>query len=295
MANLDALFNDNGLQAIIPYAVGAAAQGYKFLCQKLRDGVSFWIIVSSDSKMPFFSAVKEKVYFSLYSTSEQANFKCAELAMANYFTEPVMIDSIGWSTRLWKRYRDLGATYLQMDDAVWINMLDLTPAATYNGILNGQTPLRNDQLNPAIYCLLQAQSAGEDCSALSAYFWRTFKESRLYAPMRPIRSLNPGESLTINDCDYHYAALQNDCKALLCFTDADFLTIYAESLELSPEEYTVVVTPGYDEIRSFIHLHPDIQLLINIGAGNMILNETIISEFEMIELNQSATDVCVDS
>ena len=63
MANLEALFNDNGLQAIIPYAVGAAAQGYKFLCQKLRDGVSFWIIVSSDSKMPFFLQLKRKSIF----------------------------------------------------------------------------------------------------------------------------------------------------------------------------------------------------------------------------------------
>lgn len=76
MANLHALYNENGLQAIIPYAFGAIGRGYKFLCQKLRVGITFWIIVSSASKMPFVSAAEETVFFFLYTTLEQTNVKC---------------------------------------------------------------------------------------------------------------------------------------------------------------------------------------------------------------------------
>ena len=92
MANLKAIYDANGLQGIIPYALGMHGQGYQFLCQKLMEGEPFWVIAASDTGMPYVFAVNDQVMFGLFSTEQQASFKCDELARDNFMTTPVLIE-----------------------------------------------------------------------------------------------------------------------------------------------------------------------------------------------------------
>ena len=48
--------------------------------------------------------------------------------------------SPGWVDALWRRYRDLGATHVRLDDAVWVAIKDLASSATYEGIISFETP-----------------------------------------------------------------------------------------------------------------------------------------------------------
>lgn len=72
MANLTLLFNEHGLGGIIPYAFGMSGSEYQFLCDKLKAGEPFSIVVSKETGMPFFFVEEGKVYFSLYQTCRKA-------------------------------------------------------------------------------------------------------------------------------------------------------------------------------------------------------------------------------
>lgn len=290
MANLNAIFESNGLQGVIPYAFGMKGQGYNFLCQKILEGTPFWMITSHDTGMPYFFADENRVMFGLFSTQERASCKCDELARDNFITIPVFIESGGWTAQLIKRYRDLGVTHLVLDDSALVKIEDLVPSATYDGMLNLHTPLRNARLNSALYCFAQFSAAGIENNALVAYFWQIIKDSHLYAPRRPLRTLNPGESFTELNSDFHYVTLDDGLQAVLCFTDMEFLNIYADAAELMPEEYLVSATPGYSDWSKFLRDRPGMAMILNIGAGDFLFTEEIIRGYELALLKQRAQD-----
>ena len=152
MANLQSIFNESGLQGIIPYGFDLDGPGYRFLCDKLKEGISFYVVADPETGLPYYFADSNHVYFNLYSTEEMAAAKCDEIAMTKRYTIPALLETSGWVDALWRRYRDLGATHVRLDDAVWVAIKDLASSATYEGIISFETPLRN-QLD---YVLLQA-------------------------------------------------------------------------------------------------------------------------------------------
>jgi len=288
MADLTALYEEDGLQGIIPYAFNRGSKGYLFLCEKLKDGPAFWVIAADTTEMPYVFAEKEKTYFAVFSSQDRALRRCDELAKEKFFTKPVSLALGTQVSRLWKRYRDLGATHIRIDEAVWIDMTDLTPAATYDGFLHFKAPLRNARLNAALYMLEQRISAERCTDALQAYFWNLFKESHFYVPVRPTKKLSPGEALTPDNLSYHYTELADGSSALLAFTDGDFLDIYGKSQDLSREEYSAAVTAPMNELRQFMEDNA-VPVLINIGAGDFLFTAETFSEFERISLTQAAS------
>lgn len=290
MADLNALFEDCGLQGILPYAFGMTGQGYQYLCQKMKEGIPFWIVISESNQMPFVFAVEEKTYFALYSDEELAIRKCDELAMNKFYTKAIQLDPAGWSDQLWRRYRDLGATHMLFDDRVWIDIKDLAPTATYDGMLNSSTPLRNSQLNAALYCIEQYLLAGACQDSLKAYFWQVFKSCIFYVPVKPIRPLSSGEALTPDNAQTHIITLDNGQSAFLGFTDGDFLIIYAQANGLSPEEFTAAYTPSYQDIRDYMNQNPELGFLLNPEAGDYLFTWDIFEDFELASLNQAALE-----
>lgn len=290
MADLENLFKESGLQGILPYSFGMGGAGYQFLCQKMREGVPFWVITSNDNQMPFIFTKENKVYFALYSALEMAEERCGRLEMDQYDTLAVSIDPSDWAAALWKRYRDLGATHVCFDDSVWIDMRDLAPVATYEGVLSSGTPLRNPSLHAALYCAAQDMAAGRCSDALSAYFWDMFKRSSFYFPLRPTRQLRPGESLNEYNSEYHFAALEDGSPVILGFTDGEFLRIYAAANQLEKEEISAVIISEYPDMKRYLDEHPGLSLLLNSGAGNFLFSQDTIGALEVLSLNQSAAN-----
>lgn len=165
----------------------------------------------------------------------------------------------------------------------------MAPAATYNGILNQQTPLRNALLNPALYCFAQFSAAGIENDALAAYFWNVLKDSQLYAPKKPTRQLQVGETLTDENSDFHYMTLDDGTTAVLCFTDGGFVDIYAEAAGLSAEDCSVAATPTYKDWKGFLDANPGMAMVLNAGAGDFLFTQDDIKSLEMTALNQSAS------
>lgn len=290
MADLNSLFQDSGLEGILPYAFGMTGQGYQFLCEKMKEGVPFWIIVSDSNHMPFVFAEEEKTYFGLYSNEESAVQKCDELAINKFYTTAVMLETEGWTDRLWRRYRDLGATHMLFNDSVWVDIRDLAPVATYDGMLNSTTPLRNAQLNAALYCIEQYLLSGICPESLKAYFWEVFKSSIFYVPVKPIHALASGQALTRSNTQTHIVEFEDGQKSFLGFTDGEFLNIYAEANGLPPEEYTAAFTPTYQDLRDYMNQNPGVGFLLNPGAGDFLFTWDVFQDFELASLNQAALD-----
>lgn len=288
MANLNSIFKESGLQGIIPYGFDLDGPGYRFLCDKLKEGISFYILADSDTGLPYYFVDHQHVYFNIYSTEEAASLKCDEIAMSKHYAVPAYLETSGWADALWKRYRDLGATHVRLDDAVWAGMGDLAPAATYEGIISFKTPLRNPTLNSIMYCYRQDCMAENCTNAMAALFWETFKKSTFYAPLRPTRKLCPGESLNASNSDFHYTELDDGRKAFLLFTDNEFKLIYGTAAKLQPEEYKVVNVFNYDEIQEFFADVPGLCAVINAGCGGLSITPESIEEYESIALNQAA-------
>jgi len=288
MANLDAIYEESGLQGVIPYGFGMDGQGYRFLCGKLKEGVSFYVIASPATTLPYFFADNEHIYFNLYTTEEMASSKCDSLAMDKRYTVPALLETEGWTSVLWRRYRDLGATHIRIDKAVWISISDLTTTATYEGIINYDTPLRNPTLNAIMYSYQQNYEAGACPDALTALYWETVKKSLFYAPLRPTRPIQPGETLNAGNSDFHYIELEDGSRAFLLFTDDDFKNIYAESYGLKPEEFKVVNLFNFNEIREFLASESGLCALVNHMAGNFVISTDLMDYYETISLNEAA-------
>lgn len=289
MANLQSIFKESGLQGIVPYGFDLDGPGYRFLCDKLREGISFYVVAEPETGLPYYFVDSNHVYFNLYSTEEAAAAKCDEIAMNKRYSVPALLETNGWADALWKRYRDLGATHVRLDDAVWTSMKDLAPIATYEGIISFETPLRNPTLNSIMYCYRQDVQAECCTDAMVALFWETFKRSTFYAPLRPTRTLHPGESLNAENSDFHYLTMNDGRKAFLLFTDDEFKMIYGAGTKLSSEEYKVVNVFNYDEIREFFADVPGLCAVVNAGCGGgFSLTPESIDEFESVALNQAA-------
>lgn len=288
MANMQSIFQESGLQGIIPYGFELDSPGYRFLCEKLKEGTAFYVIAEPETGLPYYFTDSKHIFFNLYSTEEMASVKCNEIAISKRYTVPARLDTCGWADSLWKRYRDLGATHIRLDDAVWLSLKDLAPVATYEGVLSPKTPLRNPTLNSIMYCHRQDVEA-ECCSdALTALFWNTLKNSYFYAPLHPTRTLLPGESLDHSNSDFHYVALQDGRSALLLFTDNEFKLIYGGNAQLRPEEYKVVSLLTYDELQRILMDRPGLCLIINAGCGGFSVTPEAIEELDLIALNQEA-------
>lgn len=288
MANLNIIYKESGLQGIIPYGFGMDGQGYRFLCDKLKEGETFYVIASPTTTMPYFFVDNEHVYFNIYTTEELASARCDASAMDKHYAVPAPMETKGWAPALWRRYRDLGATHIRIDDAVWISIKDLAPTATYEGIINLGTPLRNPTLNSIMYFYQQSYEAGTCTDAVTALYWETLKKSLFYAPIRPTRPLHPGEALNEQNSDFHIMELEDGRNAILLFTDDDFKIVYGETYEMKPEEYKVVNVFDYEDILKYMRDNENMCALINHMMGNFLISPEMIDEFESISLNNAA-------
>jgi len=289
MANLNAIYKEDGLQGVIPYAFGLEGPGYNFLCNKLKQGEKLYIVTAKANSMPFYFFNEEKIYFNLYDSESAAAAKGDELARNKFYTYPTEMNMGDYAPAIWKRYRDLGITHIRINDAVWVRVSDLAPICEYEGMLTPETPLRNPTLNAAIYTALQFMEADAATNELMAYMWETVKGSTFYAPIRATRPLRPGESLGPENSDFHFYVNEEGERALLIFTDDEAKLIYAQTEELRPEEIQVVYTPDWNDVMDYLRENPKIAVIINLHAGNMLLTEEIIEEYERNALNIAAS------
>lgn len=286
MADLQMLYDEEGLQGILPYAFGMSGPGYRFLCERMKEGIQVFVIGNS-RHLPFMDTQDEKVFVYLYSDPALAEGKLDELASRNYeiSIEPMDTTPV---PEVWKRYRDLGVTHLRIDDALWVAIKDLAPVATYDGYLNQNAPLRNAELNTALYCLYQELDADNPCDALLSYFWEVFMKSCFYLPVRPTRKLAPGEALTPENSDFHYIPLDDGTTAYAVFTDQDFLLSYGVSMGMKAEEFTAAFTPMYEDLMEFLNVDDDWSIVLNPLYGSFVLTKEWCENASMVALNNAA-------
>ena len=293
MANFKAIYEESGLLGIIPYAFNMTGQGYNFLCDKLKNGEAFWIIYSEENNVPFISVddVTNYVYFNLFSSSEQAEKLTLQLAANDFHTKVIKIDAAATdsATNLWLQYRDLGITHLKFDDAIWVNIDDLAPKATYDGMLNPKLPIRNAQLNAALYYMLQFIDANIQFNESVAYFWRCFQNSHLYVPIYPRVALKQGETLKNDNIEYHHVTDSNGRTSILAFTDNHFLNAYVQQENLKSEYYTAAYTPDFVHLKTFLEENKEISITLNHYYGDLLLTLELLNEMESITLNQAAS------
>lgn len=289
MANLNLIYEESGLQGILPYAFGMAGSGYEFLCSKLMEGEQFFVIVSNSTGFPFFFADAGKTFFCLYSSEDMAEAKCDTLARDRYKTEYAPLNSADWTDRLWPRYRDLGITHICMDDSIWVRIADLAPAAQYDGFLSPAVPLRNARLNAALYLLTQELESDQSSLAVEAYFWQVLTESHFYVPVRPLRPLSAGESLSADNMELHRIQAASGKEAVLVFTDGDFMAAYANAQGLSKDEWTAAYTPSFQDLLDFME-EDSSAIILNAGLGSFYFDLELFGELEGAALNQGAAE-----
>lgn len=289
MADLDALYSYEGLPAIIPYAFSQTSPGYKYLCEKMKTTGSIWCVVDSEDEFPIVLTEPDKVFFKIFTNEDMGQHECDRLAMDRYYSKLVPLSLDTYASEIWKRFRDCGATHLRLDNAVWISIADLAPAATYDGFINVNAPLRNANLNSALYCYCQHVKADAASVKLAAYVWDIIKQAHFCLPILPIDPLKPGESLSSDNVQFHYIEQDNNRNALLVFTDENFLTIYKDALKLSQEDCGAFYTPSFESLRD-IMVENEIDLCINLYAGSFLLTNELCAEFEQAALNAAARD-----
>ena len=293
MADLKALFDENGLLGIIPYAFNMSGQGYDFLCLKLKAGVPFWTVYSDENLVPFIATDTERnyIYFPLFSTQEQADDFVQTLLQDNLRFHPQLVYTGSNADNLWLCYRDLGITHVRFDDTIWVDIKDLAPTATYDGFLNLKLPIRNAALNASLYYMLEYMDAGINFDESIACFWKVLQASYFYVPLRPRTALRKGEAITSENSDFHYKDNPESHKikeSILAFTDKNFLEMYAAIEHLKPEDYTAAYTPSFADLKEFMKLHPDYSIMLNTYAGSLILTLEFFEEMETIALNIDA-------
>lgn len=274
MADFNSLYKEEGLRGIIPYAFGLAGAGYQFLCEKLKEGVPFWVMVSTLTKIPFYEYDfdEERLYFKLYTDEK--------LAKAGPYMEAVLLDEPQLAMEIWKRYRDLGISHLKLDDYVWVSITDLVAPASYDGFLSNNAPLRNAALNAELYYTMQYYFADYSCDELLGRLWRTLKESQFYVLVKPIKKLRPGQALTKDNMDVHRLNLDDGKVGFAVFTDWQFVVGYAASLGLPAEEYSAAYTPGLQDLLDYMWENPENPAVFNYLYGSF---EFDLDAFAMLE------------
>lgn len=279
MANLKTIFEENGIAGIIPYAFSSEEPGYQFLCDKLKEPIPFYILVRADICFPFYCYEEdgERMYFSIFTDKERALETCDGLALESFNVQPFYLENP--ASDVWTMYREYGITHIRVDNFVYVQIEDLAPPCTYEGILNDQTPLRNPSFNEALYVMLQYESAGFDATALQAVFWEKLNDSTFYVPRKMTRKLESGETVNDSNSDFHFLEIEGQ-KYLLVFSGDLFLRFYASAFKIPPEDSKLVYTTNLQDLMIYMNNHPDTQVIINPVMGDVIINTETLEELE---------------
>lgn len=289
MANLNSIFEEDGIAGIIPYAFSREEAGYKFLCGKLKEALPFYILIRGDLCFPFYQFEEDgdKMYFSIFTNKEQALEACDQLVLECFNVQPFYIEHS--APDIWTMYREYGVTHIRVDNFVFIAIEDLAPPCTYEGILNNQTPLRNPSFNEALYVMLQYENAGHEANALKAIFWEKLNDSTFYVPRRMTRKLEPGETVDDSNSDFHFLEGGGQ-KYLPVFSGDIFLQFYAAEYDLPPEDSKLVYTADLQELVEYMNRNPGTQVIINPVMGDVVINGEILEELEGISIRASLSD-----
>lgn len=279
MANLKTIFEEDGIAGIIPYAFGPEEPGYQFLCGKLKDPIPFYILVRADICFPFYQYEEdgEKMYFSVFTDKERALETCDQLALESFNVQPFYLENP--APDVWTMYREYGITHIRVDNFVYVQIEDLAPPCTYEGILNNKTPLRNPSFNEALYVMLQYESAGFNVDALQAVFWERLNDSTFYVPRRMTRKLKSGEAVNDSNSDFHFLDIEGQ-RYLPVFSGDLFLQFYAAGFEIPPEDSKLVFTTNLPDLMVYMKNHPDTQVIINPVMGDVVINHETLEELE---------------
>ena len=288
MADLKTIYDEDGIQGILPYAFNSNEPGYKFLCDVLKAGYTLWFLVGQRNNMPFLEVVESKLYFSFFTTEEEAHNHADTLARHRYYTTPIKTETDTAFDLLWKRSRDLGATHINIDQAVWINIKDLAPVAEYDGYISADAPIRNAKINSLMLLFNQQISADIKNDRLTAELWRALQDSRFYVPLMLTEEIEPGKAMTDDNSSPHTINYGEGLLTLPVFTDQAFLTAYAQAFELPDEAWAVVKTPDLKEILNYTRNNAQLAAIINPCSLDLLLSKDAIEEFERIALVDDA-------
>lgn len=290
MADLNTLYNESGLAGILPYSFGMTGKGYKYLCEKLLNGETLWIVNCTNTTMPLIKIIEEKVCTPIFTNEMSAYYFCNQAAADKINAAPVAVDFGQNAKDIFKRFRDLGIEYLRMDDSVWVDIGDVAPKATYDGFLSINAPLRNAELNATLYYTMQNMRAGIPCDPLISLLWDTLNSAIFLAPIRPKENLTAGAIVDESNTELHIIIDDNGTKYLLIFTDPDFLLMYAAEAGLDHSQYAACYNPSFQTVYDYMKENPDTNVLINYSCGDIVLTLDFLQDIETIALNEHAAE-----
>lgn len=276
MADLGALYREYGLRGIIPHAFRRGSEGYRYLMEKLQQGETFYLIRDAATNTPRLTLDDGNVAAYAFGDGEQAARFCA---LPSGGIGCVVEEAGGVQTLI--ELRDLGVSCLMFDEAVRLRITDIVRSAEYDGFRDLDSPIRNEQVNAALYLACQASARKMPAAPLFVVLFRLLKEGRLALPV----SIRRGAAGTISMSDLETPFLEDaygEGRYLYAFTDTwHFCAEWERNIGLRKATPQKLSHPlSYDELRRLVLDTHDAKLILNPGTANLLVARQFFMEME---------------
>ena len=268
MADLYAIYNEQGLEGLVPYALNENSHGYRILIDKIKSGVPLFCI-RTQMNTPHI-IVKDGLYQALFfTTEERAEMQAEELRRAGYRPEIEELPDGTARTEAFLWLYDHGPSSIMIDGSLSVPIRTITPdVPDYDGRPNEEHMLRNRMLNAATFYFLQQAAAGYGNMEAERQWAKAMYNGELIAAVENSPQKNY-PSLSVRD---------KDRDALLLYTDwrqvgADFDTLPAGLIV------------NYDDMRQILAENKNVVFLLNQPTCHLIIDMKLLDTIKELATN----------
>lgn len=268
MADLYAIYQEQGLGGLIPHALKDTSHGYRILLDKIKAGNPLYFI-RTQMETPHI-VVKDGHYQTLFYTSATlADRQAQDLKAAGY--NPEVEDLPDGAARkealLW--LFDHGPTSILLDDSLSIPISALVPEVPdYDGRPNEEHMLRNRALNGATFYFLQQAAAGYGNMEAERQWAKAMYNGELIAAVE-------------NSVERNYPSLSVKVK------DKDALLVYSDWRQVGFDFETLPagVIVNYNNLRQILEENPNVVLLLNQSTCHLVIDLPLMDAIKGLATN----------
>ncbi len=294
MADLTMLYQKYGLSELVKHALRKDGEAYRLVVEAVRGNAPLYLHLPRCTTYPLINT-KEAPFVCLYASKLAAEERNSDISRHL----PCDVVSAGTDDgvnkqALFETLRDVGVKYVQLDEQLDIPLDELVAPIDYDGYAEG-CPFRNAAVNAALLLLRQNVEMGLDTTNLSVNLFRLLSNSGLVAPVMSTRGDEPGP---IRDGDLRVPVYAPDGEPVsYWFSDQTFYENFAAA---NPElikslGVKILYCATIDNLRGFLNLMPEIELVINPGTLNLkFTRDTFLNIEGLLSGRLAAETVSVD-
>ena len=264
MANLDAIYQELGLDGIIPHASRQGSKAHMMILDKIKQDDELFFL-QTQFTIPFITVHQNMYHMMAYTTEQEATATAQRDIQQRQILSVEPVPTEESRKTFFQAAFDSGIQALHINDSLSIPISQLYTVPNYDGQPNENFMLRNSTLNGATYYYTQFA-----CAQMS----NTEAENRWAALMEHGKFLIAVKDAAEEGYPTYIANIRNT-KYFLAYTDWRLI-----AKDFSPLPAALVIS--FEDLESLLATQKDVRIMLNHPTCHIVIDKNMIDTIKRV-------------